>query len=325
MNTGADEIRRLLDDLEATRPPVDERERTSRERFRTELDRLADPCNELADNTHVTASVIIVGPRGIVLHRHKRLGIWLQPGGHIDDGELAADAARREALEETGLTVTHFCGAPVVIHVDSHDAPKGHYHLDLRYLVAAEDIDPAPPAGESPDARWWSREAIAAQDVSGLGALVAALGDVTLRLAGPDDAVAIAEVYLRSFGWAYRATLVRLAHSDDEVRDWITTVLVPTQSVTVAIAAGVVVGFVATTPGWVDHLYVDPAWTGRGVGSQLLHHAQGLLPDGFDLWTFIENERACRFYEGHGLAAAEFGDGTGNEEGRPDVRFRWTP
>ena len=37
MNTGADEIRRLLDDLEATRPPVDERERTSRERFRTEL------------------------------------------------------------------------------------------------------------------------------------------------------------------------------------------------------------------------------------------------------------------------------------------------
>ena len=37
--------------------------------------------------THVTASGIVVGRRGTVLHRHKRLGIWMQPGGHIDAGE----------------------------------------------------------------------------------------------------------------------------------------------------------------------------------------------------------------------------------------------
>jgi hypothetical protein len=49
------------------------------------------------------------------------------------------------------------------------------------------------------------------------------------------------------------------------------------------------------------------------------------MPGSFSLWTFQANERARRFYERHGLRAAEFGDGSGNEEGVADVRYEWQP
>ncbi|MDQ3708872.1 MAG: hypothetical protein M3387_06130, partial [Actinomycetota bacterium] len=61
--------------------PSDEREATSRQRFLDALQRLPRPLDSHADPVHVTASAIVVGRAGTVLHRHKRLGIWLQPGG----------------------------------------------------------------------------------------------------------------------------------------------------------------------------------------------------------------------------------------------------
>ena len=67
--------------------PRSPREAASKERFLAELDRLDDPFDELADPVHVTASAIVVGRRGTVLHLHKRLARWMQPGGHIDPGE----------------------------------------------------------------------------------------------------------------------------------------------------------------------------------------------------------------------------------------------
>ena len=39
----------------------------------------------------------------MVLHLHKRLKIWLQPGGHIEAGETPWDAACREAREEGNI------------------------------------------------------------------------------------------------------------------------------------------------------------------------------------------------------------------------------
>jgi 8-oxo-dGTP pyrophosphatase MutT (NUDIX family) len=150
--------------------PASPREAAAKERFLRELSTLPEPCDEHADPTHVTASGIVVGPRGTVLHLHKRLGIWMQPGGHIDAGETPDVAARREATEELGLAVEHPASGPLLIHLDVHDAALGHTHLDLRYLMVADDEDPRPPPGESPDARWYSwDEAMAMAD--------AALGD----------------------------------------------------------------------------------------------------------------------------------------------------
>ena len=159
--------------LVAGHVPTSPREADARVRFLAELDRLADPCNEHADPVHVTASAIVVGTRGTVLHLHKRLGRWMQPGGHIDPGETPPEAARREAIEEIGLDVEHPGTGPRLIHLDVHEAALGHTHLDLRYLLVGEDADPQPPPGESPDARWYGwDEALAAADealVSGLG------------------------------------------------------------------------------------------------------------------------------------------------------------
>ncbi|MGH8906030.1 MAG: NUDIX hydrolase [Egibacteraceae bacterium] len=159
-----EEIRRL--------PEVDVRATRSKRRFIAELNRLDRPFDEHADPVHVTASAVVCGPRGTLLHRHKRLGLWLQPGGHIDDGEAPCDAAVREVAEEAGIVTTHPDGAPLLLHVDVHSGAKGHTHLDLRYLLVAGDDDCAPSAGESPHCRWfvWP-EAMAIADPGLIGAL----------------------------------------------------------------------------------------------------------------------------------------------------------
>ena len=95
----------------------------------------------------------------MVLLKHKRLGLWLQPGGHIDPGETPWEGALREAVEETGLEVRFAAvdvdGTPQLVHVDVHAGGRGHTHLDLRYLVDGGDADPDPPAGESQEIAWF--------------------------------------------------------------------------------------------------------------------------------------------------------------------------
>ena len=150
--------------------PVDAREAASIGRMLAELERLARPFDRDADPVHFTASALVVGPGGIVLHRHKLLGLWLQPGGHIDAGEEPAQAAVREAAEETGLRLRLRDGR--LFHVDVHPAAHGHTHLDLRYVVEAGDDAPAPPPGESQEVRWFPwLEALAVADPGLVGAL----------------------------------------------------------------------------------------------------------------------------------------------------------
>ncbi len=53
-----------------------------------------------------TAGGILIHDKKVLLIKHKKLGIWLNPGGHIDEGELPHEAAEREFFEETGVKVT---------------------------------------------------------------------------------------------------------------------------------------------------------------------------------------------------------------------------
>jgi 8-oxo-dGTP pyrophosphatase MutT (NUDIX family) len=156
----------------AAHDPGDGREAEARERILTALGELPAPFDLDADPTHITGSAIVVGRRGTVLHMHKRLHRWMQPGGHLDPGEAPWEAALRESQEETGLPLRHPDIGPRLVHVDVHPAAAGHTHLDLRYLLLAPDDDPSPPEGESPLARWYSwDEATALADDALRGAL----------------------------------------------------------------------------------------------------------------------------------------------------------
>lgn len=159
--------------------PVDGREARARARILVALGRLPRPFDTEADLTHVTGSAVVVGPEGVLLHLHKRLGMWLQPGGHLEPGETPWAAARREAEEETGL---RFAGwppdGPPLAHVDVHPGGRGHVHLDLRYLLQVQgDPTPRPPAAESQEVRWFSwPEAVEVAD-PGLSGFLVALRD----------------------------------------------------------------------------------------------------------------------------------------------------
>jgi GNAT superfamily N-acetyltransferase len=179
---------------------------------------------------------------------------------------------------------------------------------------------------------------------------------VHLRPATAGDVPHVAEVYLRSRTASVPA-IPPGVHDDDDVRNWVATVVFPDSqrlddhelwvAVTGAVPhavphaatgvegerdadteagpdAGAVVAFMALAGDWIGHLYVAPEHTGHGIGTELLALAKQRRPHRLDLWTFESNTGARRFYERHGFGAVDRTDGD-NEEGAPDVRYRWTP
>jgi 8-oxo-dGTP pyrophosphatase MutT (NUDIX family) len=96
---------------------------------------------------HVTASCFIVDRTGarLLLHRHRRLGRWLQMGGHCVEEEVPASAALREGAEESGLEDLQLVQGGI-LDLDVHPIPSAtgepdHYHFDLRYIARTETPD----------------------------------------------------------------------------------------------------------------------------------------------------------------------------------------
>ncbi len=89
-----------------------------------------------------------------------------------------------------------------------------------------------------------------------------------------------------------------------------------------AFAPAVLTGFIAFREGWIDHLYVLPAFQRQGVGGALLDIAKRRGGQ-IHLWTFKKNAGARAFYAAHGFVAVEETDGDRNEEKEPDVLYLW--
>lgn len=94
---------------------------------------------------HFTVAVFVVCEGKVLLHRHRKLGMWLPPGGHIESGELPDEAALREVREETGVEVKlvgerrEDVDDPVQLHrpagVQLERIGPGHEHIDLIYFA----------------------------------------------------------------------------------------------------------------------------------------------------------------------------------------------
>ena len=139
------------------------------------------------------------------------------------------------------------------------------------------------------------------------------------------DARDAADLYLRAREAALRdGSIPAGVHDDDDVRGYFASHVVEHCELWVAQdEAGALAGILVLEHDWIAHLYVDPARTGRGIGSRLLELAKHERPHGLRLWTFASNAGARRFYARHGFVEVRRTDGCDNEERAPDVLYAY--
>lgn len=112
------------------------------------------------DPGHFTASAFVLCPEGrhLLMVHHAKLGRWLQPGGHVEPGDLSLQAAaEREAREETGVFELEPLGDGIFdvdIHLIGASTREGaHSHFDVRYAFRAT-AHQLGASGEVHGARW---------------------------------------------------------------------------------------------------------------------------------------------------------------------------
>ncbi len=122
-----------------------------------------------------TVAVFVVDRGRVLLHKHRKLGKWLPPGGHIEPNELPDVAALREVAEEAGIAIRLVGGrglprdypdqpvqlvVPAGIQVEF--IAEGHEHIDLVYF--AVPVEPDAPI--DPAFRWLSPAELANHPVT---------------------------------------------------------------------------------------------------------------------------------------------------------------
>ncbi|MEQ8719323.1 MAG: NUDIX hydrolase [Acidimicrobiales bacterium] len=112
-----------------------------RDRILAIIDSRSDVLDRTCRPGHLTGSALVLDAAGerTCLLRHRKLGRWLQPGGHADGDANMAAVALREATEETGIWGLRVDPVPVDLDVHEVDPPAedAHLHLDVRFLVVA--------------------------------------------------------------------------------------------------------------------------------------------------------------------------------------------
>jgi 8-oxo-dGTP pyrophosphatase MutT (NUDIX family) len=145
--------------------PSSEAERRSQEAILELLRRAKDPFTR-EHTDHITGSAVVARPDGsaFLMVFHRRLGRWLQPGGHVEPEDASVrEAALREAREETGLTALSIAHGGRILDLDVHLIPAtakrpAHVHYDLRYLTTTQASAAVAEPLEIEKVAWFSLE-----------------------------------------------------------------------------------------------------------------------------------------------------------------------
>jgi 8-oxo-dGTP pyrophosphatase MutT (NUDIX family) len=115
---------------------------------------------------HLTASTLVLSADGaqVLLTLHAKAHRWFQLGGHVEPGDGSlADAARREAAEESGLAAFDLDPEPVQLseHAVPFCGPHGDvHHLDVRFVAVAPAEAAVSVSDESLAVAWWPADAL---------------------------------------------------------------------------------------------------------------------------------------------------------------------
>jgi 8-oxo-dGTP pyrophosphatase MutT (NUDIX family) len=96
-------------------------------------------------DTHLVSYFVIVDPAtlAILLVDHKKAGLWLPTGGHVEAGELPEQAVQREIQEELGITATFLFEEPLFLTVTKTvGLTAGHTDVSLWYVLQADQNSP---------------------------------------------------------------------------------------------------------------------------------------------------------------------------------------
>jgi 8-oxo-dGTP pyrophosphatase MutT (NUDIX family) len=152
----------LARELIARYAPPDASQAAQRERMLAFLDRHpSDAHLRSLQEGHLTASALVVDARGerALLTHHRKLGRWLQLGGHCDGDANLAAVALRECSEESGIAGLAILPVPLDLDVHIIPARPGepeHAHLDTRFAVFAPTGALAVAGAESHELGWFS-------------------------------------------------------------------------------------------------------------------------------------------------------------------------
>ncbi|MFI1578457.1 NUDIX hydrolase [Embleya sp. NPDC020630] len=162
-----------VDALSAWHAP-DDRADGLRRAYLEHLARYEDGMLKACRDGHVTASALIVDPAGgrVLLTMHAKILRWLQTGGHCEPGDRTpAEAALREAHEESGIAGLTLLADGAPVYLDRHDTPCA-VHLDVQYAALAPPGATEVISEESLDLRWFAFDALPADTDDSVRALV---------------------------------------------------------------------------------------------------------------------------------------------------------
>ncbi|OUM98062.1 MAG: NUDIX hydrolase [Firmicutes bacterium ZCTH02-B6] len=118
-----------------------------------------------------TVATFVVHEGRVLLLYHRRLGMWLPPGGHIEPNELPDEAAVREVYEETGIRVELVGERALPVEyprqlvrprgVQLERIAPGHEHIDLVYFARPVGSVEIRPNHEATQVGWYGPEELA--------------------------------------------------------------------------------------------------------------------------------------------------------------------